>query len=172
MALAAAGAISRDDCLKLSAIRGAAMAQASASAAPGTMAAVQGTREAIEAAIQGFAGVRIANHNAPQQSVISGPRTAVASAVKALGDAGMRSTLLPVSGAFHTELVADARPPLSAAITQTQFQPARVPVRSQRSARNWRTSVSSAMGAVACAGAEVSVESAGTALPIASSRSR
>ena len=132
VALAAAGAISRDDCLKLSAIRGAAMAQASASAAPGTMAAVQGTREAIESAIQGFAGVRIANHNAPQQSVISGPRTAVESAVKALGDAGMRSTLLPVSGAFHTELVADARPPLSAAITQTQFQPARVPVYSNR----------------------------------------
>ena len=132
VALAAAGAISRDDCLRLSAIRGAAMAQASASAVPGTMAAVQGTREAIEAAIQGFAGVRIANHNAPQQSVISGPRTAVASAVKALGDAGMRSTLLPVSGAFHTELVADARPPLSAAITQTLFQPARVPVYSNR----------------------------------------
>ena len=132
VALAAAGAISRDDCLKLSAIRGAAMAQASASAVPGTMAAVQGTREAIESAIQGFAGVRIANHNAPQQSVISGPRTAVESAVKALGDAGMRSTLLPVSGAFHTELVADARPPLSAAITQTQFQPARVPVYSNR----------------------------------------
>ncbi len=132
VALAAAGAISRDDCLRLSAIRGAAMAQASASAVPGTMAAVQGTREVIEAAIQGFAGVRIANHNAPQQSVISGPRTAVASAVKALGDAGMRSTLLPVSGAFHTELVADARPPLSAAITQTLFQPARVPVYSNR----------------------------------------
>ncbi len=132
VALAAAGVISRDDCLRLSAIRGAAMARASASAVPGTMAAVQGTREAIEAAIQGFAGVRIANHNAPQQSVISGPRTAVASAVKALGDAGMRSTLLPVSGAFHTELVADARPPLSAAITQTLFQPARVPVYSNR----------------------------------------
>ncbi|WP_029888457.1 type I polyketide synthase [Polycyclovorans algicola] len=128
VALAAAGAISRDDCLRLSAIRGAAMAQASASAVPGTMAAVQGTREAIDMVIRSFQGVRIANHNAPQQSVISGPRAAVEAAVKALGEAGLRGTLLPVSGAFHTELVADARPPLSEAIHRTAFHTARFPV--------------------------------------------
>ncbi|ULQ46383.1 SDR family NAD(P)-dependent oxidoreductase [Flagellatimonas centrodinii] len=124
VALAAAGVISPADCLRLSAVRGAAMAQASDAAVPGTMAAVQGRREDIDAAIAPFDGVRIANHNAPGQSVISGPRAAVEAAVKALSEAGLRSTLLPVSGAFHTELVADARPPLSAAISETAFQPA------------------------------------------------
>ena len=128
VALAAAGVISPADCLRLSAVRGAAMAQASDAAVPGTMAAVQGRREDIDAAIAPFDGVRIANHNAPGQSVISGPRAAVEAAVKALSEAGLRSTLLPVSGAFHTELVADARPPLSAAIAETVFQPAELTV--------------------------------------------
>ena len=132
VALAAAGVISRDDCLKLSAVRGAAMATASASAVPGTMAAIQGTREAIDAVIRNFDGVRIANHNAPKQSVISGPRAAVEAAVNALDAAGLRSTLLPVSGAFHTELVADARPPLSATIAETPFHSAQIPVFSNR----------------------------------------
>ncbi len=133
VALSAAGVISAEDCLRLSAVRGAAMAAASAASVPGTMAAVQGERSAIEAQLGAFEGVRVANHNSPGQSVISGPRAAVEAAVEALGKAGLRSTLLPVSGAFHTELVASARPPLSAAIQATPFHPAAVPVYSNRS---------------------------------------
>lgn len=139
VALAAAGVISGHDCLKLSAVRGAAMATASASAVPGTMAAIQGAREAIDAVIGDFDGVRIANHNAPKQSVISGPRAVVEAAVKALDAAGLRSTLLPVSGAFHTELVADAKPPLSAAIAETLFHSAQIPVFSNRNGAPYPT---------------------------------
>ncbi|MGH8446627.1 MAG: beta-ketoacyl synthase N-terminal-like domain-containing protein, partial [Solimonas sp.] len=120
-ALMAAGVLAAPDFLRLSAIRGAAMASASQSSVPGGMAAVQGKRDAIAAIIAAHAGVKVANHNAPEQTVISGPKDAVAAAAKACDDAGMRATLLPVSGAFHTELVAGAQPPLSQAIHATDF---------------------------------------------------
>jgi acyl transferase domain-containing protein/NAD(P)-dependent dehydrogenase (short-subunit alcohol dehydrogenase family) len=133
VALAAAGAISAQDCLRLSAIRGAAMAAASEQTEAGAMAAVQAERGAVEAVIQAIDGVRIANHNAPQQSVISGPLAGIATAMKALEAAGYRVTRLPVSGAFHTPLVAPAQPPLSAAIAATPFQTPRRTVYSNRS---------------------------------------
>ncbi|HKY93206.1 MAG TPA: beta-ketoacyl synthase N-terminal-like domain-containing protein, partial [Nevskiaceae bacterium] len=127
-ALMAAGVLSPADFLKLSAVRGRAMAEASKSSVPGGMAAAQGRRERVTALIAEFAGVRVANHNAPEQSVISGPKDAVARAAQKLSDEGVRATLLPVSGAFHTELVAPARKPLSDAIHATAFSEARTPV--------------------------------------------
>ncbi|MGQ0529717.1 MAG: SDR family NAD(P)-dependent oxidoreductase [Panacagrimonas sp.] len=127
-ALMAAGALSAEDFLRLSAARGRAMAAASKSSQPGGMAAVQGMRERIAALVLGFDGVRIANHNAPEQSVISGPKDQIEKAVQKLGAEGLRASLLPVSGAFHTELVAPAKTPLSAAIHATEFKTARFPV--------------------------------------------
>ena len=120
-ALMSAGVIAPDDFLRLSAIRGRAMAAASKSTVPGGMAAVQGRRERVQALISGYTGVRIANHNSPEQSVISGPREAVEKAAQKLSAEGLRATLLPVSGAFHTDLVAPAKAPLSAAIHATTF---------------------------------------------------
>ncbi|MDP3858230.1 MAG: SDR family NAD(P)-dependent oxidoreductase [Stagnimonas sp.] len=133
-ALMAAGVIAPEDFLRLSAARGAAMA-AAASGSPGAMAAVQGRREQIAAHLVRFPGVLIANHNAPEQSVISGPRAAVEAAVAALTEAGLRAVPLAVSGAFHTELVAAAKAPLAAAIQATPFRPARYPVYSNSTAR-------------------------------------
>ncbi|HVT37378.1 MAG TPA: SDR family NAD(P)-dependent oxidoreductase, partial [Nevskiaceae bacterium] len=122
-ALCAAGVIGEADLLELSAVRGAAMEQAAQTSLPGTMAAVQGAREAIAAALDDFPGVRVANHNAPQQSVISGPREAVVAACTKLEGLGMRATPLPVSGAFHTDLVAAAQEPLAKAIRACRFHP-------------------------------------------------
>ncbi|MEW6167478.1 MAG: beta-ketoacyl synthase N-terminal-like domain-containing protein, partial [Pseudomonadota bacterium] len=123
VALHAAGVFAAEDLLRLSAARGQAMAEASKSAAPGGMAAVQAARARIAAAIARFDGVQIANHNAPEQSVISGPKAAVEAAVQALAAENLRAVLLPVSGAFHTALVAAAQAPLSAAIRATPFAP-------------------------------------------------
>jgi acyl transferase domain-containing protein/NAD(P)-dependent dehydrogenase (short-subunit alcohol dehydrogenase family) len=133
VALCAAGALEREDCLQLSAVRGAAMADAARLTAPGSMAAVQAARAAVEAAIAGLDGVQVANHNAPQQTVISGAVDAVATALERLGTAGHRVVKLPVSGAFHTPLVAPARAPLSAAIAATTFRTPRRAVYSNRS---------------------------------------
>ncbi|MGB1562794.1 MAG: beta-ketoacyl synthase N-terminal-like domain-containing protein, partial [Sinimarinibacterium flocculans] len=120
-ALMAAGVIAPEDFLRLSAIRGRAMAEAALQTEPGGMAAVQAPRADIAALIDGLDGVRIANHNAPGQSVISGPKARIEQAVAKLGEAGVRAVSLPVSGAFHTELVAPAQPPLSQAIHASRF---------------------------------------------------
>ncbi|MES2684107.1 MAG: SDR family NAD(P)-dependent oxidoreductase [Pseudomonadota bacterium] len=138
-ALLSAGVLSTEDFLKLSAVRGEAMASASKSSVPGGMAAVQGRREQITDLIAEFAGVIIANHNTPEQSVISGPKAAVEKAVAKLGQVGLKATVLPVSGAFHTELVAPAKTALSAAISATRFAPATLTVYSNSSALPYPT---------------------------------
>ncbi|MES2883592.1 MAG: SDR family NAD(P)-dependent oxidoreductase [Pseudomonadota bacterium] len=138
-ALLSAGVLSAEDFLKLSAVRGEAMASASKSSVPGGMAAVQGRREQITDLIAEFAGVIIANHNTPEQSVISGPKAAVEKAVAKLGQVGLKATVLPVSGAFHTELVAPAKTALSAAISATRFAPATLTVYSNSSALPYPT---------------------------------
>jgi acyl transferase domain-containing protein len=120
-ALHAAGVIDEADFLKLSATRGSVMAAAASSGAPGGMAAVSAARDRVAAAIAAFAGVKVANHNAPEQTVISGPAAQIDAAVAALSAAGLRVTKLPVSGAFHTELMEPAKAPLSAAIADASF---------------------------------------------------
>ncbi|HSW14334.1 MAG TPA: acyltransferase domain-containing protein, partial [Solimonas sp.] len=134
-ALLAAGVIDEPDFLHLSAVRGRAMAEASQSSEPGAMAAVQARREQVSAQLAAFPGVSIANHNAPEQCVISGPRAQVEKAAEQLTTAGLRATLLPVSGAFHTQLVAPAKAALSAAISAAKFSPAQFPVYSNQTAK-------------------------------------
>jgi acyl transferase domain-containing protein/NAD(P)-dependent dehydrogenase (short-subunit alcohol dehydrogenase family)/acyl carrier protein len=134
-ALLAAGTITEAEFLHLSAVRGRAMAEASGTSEPGGMAAVQGRREQVAKEITAFAGVTIANHNAPEQCVISGPKAQVEAAAKKLGEAGLRATLLPVSGAFHTPLVASAKAALSAAIHATRFAAPQLTVFSNQTAK-------------------------------------
>jgi acyl transferase domain-containing protein len=120
-ALHAAGVIDEASFLKLSAIRGRVMAEAASSGIAGGMAAVQAARDVVLTRIAPFAGVVVANHNAPEQTVISGPAEQIDKAIAAISGAGLRVTKLPVSGAFHTELMASAKGPLSAAIASTEF---------------------------------------------------
>jgi acyl transferase domain-containing protein/NAD(P)-dependent dehydrogenase (short-subunit alcohol dehydrogenase family)/acyl carrier protein len=127
-ALCAAGVIAPADLLRLSAVRGRCMAEATKTSQPGAMAAIQAKRDVVAKAIEGLRGVRIANHNAPEQSVISGAAAEVEDAAKKLEAAGVRVTRLPVSGAFHTELVAGAQEGLSAAIRSVSFRTPRFTV--------------------------------------------
>ncbi|WP_043766107.1 type I polyketide synthase [Algiphilus aromaticivorans] len=119
-ALHAAGVIDRDAFLRLSAARGAAMADAAGDNA-GAMAAVQASREQVDALLADAGRVWVANHNAPEQVVISGEADAVDAVIEKAKQQQLRATRLPVSGAFHTELVAAAQAPLSAAIDATHF---------------------------------------------------
>ncbi len=132
-ALHAAGVFDEDSFLKLSAVRGRVMNEAANAGTPGGMAAVQAPREQVAAVIAKIAGVKIANHNAPRQAVISGPAVGVDLAVDALSAANLRCIRLPVSGAFHTELMAGAQAPLSHAIAQTVFAQPRLCVYSNGS---------------------------------------
>ena len=129
-ALAAAGAMTFEDALRLVAARARAM-QRCCEAVPGAMAAVIGLpNETVEDVCARVDGLVIpANYNSPGQVVISGEQEAVAAACAALKEAGAKRALpLPVSGAFHSPLMEPARVELAAAIEATPFQAPRCPV--------------------------------------------
>lgn len=129
-ALAAAGAMTFEDALRLVAARARAM-QRCCEAVPGAMAAVIGLpNETVEEVCARVDGLVIpANYNSPGQVVISGEQEAVAAACAALKEAGAKRALpLPVSGAFHSPLMEPARVELAAAIEATPFQAPRCPV--------------------------------------------
>ena len=70
-----------------------------------------------------------ANYNCPGQVVISGEVDAVKNACEKLSNAGARrALLLPVGGAFHSELMIDAKKELSSAINQTVFNQPSCPI--------------------------------------------
>jgi [acyl-carrier-protein] S-malonyltransferase len=135
-ALVAAGVLTVAEGARLVAERGAAM-RAAADAAPGTMAAVLGLDpEAVASACATVDGCWPANDNAPLHVVVSGTVDGVAAATPVLKEAGARRVLpLEVGGAFHTPLMAPARPRLEAALDAAAYQEARVPVLSNVTAR-------------------------------------
>ena len=129
-ALVASGAVSFEDGIALVSARGDAMARAGEDA-PGTMAALLGIDDDdAEAACQRAEGdVWVANYNAPGQVVVAGTADAVAKASSIAKELGARRVLpIPVSGAFHTPLMAAARPPLRKALGDATFLAPEVPV--------------------------------------------
>jgi len=130
-ALHAAGVLDRESFLALAETRGRLMAQAEA----GAMAAIAMPADELEPRLRDFDGVVIANRNAPRQSVISGPRASIEAAVARLSAAGANARLLPVSGAFHSPLMAGAEAPLAAAIDACALGESRVPVYANDTAR-------------------------------------
>jgi [acyl-carrier-protein] S-malonyltransferase len=127
-ALAAAGAMSFEDGLRLVRWRGQLM-QAACERTRGAMAALIGLDEAPAREVCAAAGVELANLNCPGQLVVSGPSNAMATAIglaKAKG--AKRAIPLAVAGAFHSRLMASAQPGLQAALAQTPLAPPSVPV--------------------------------------------
>ncbi|MGY8949286.1 MAG: ACP S-malonyltransferase [Flavobacteriales bacterium] len=122
-ALVAAGVLSFEDGLRLVSTRAKAM-QKSCENTNGTMAAILGLEnDLIENICTKTNGIVVAaNYNCPGQVVISGEVKAVEEACSKLSDAGARRTLiLPVSGAFHSPLMEDAKAELSIAINNSNF---------------------------------------------------
>jgi [acyl-carrier-protein] S-malonyltransferase len=129
-ALVANGVLSFDDGLKLVSERAKAM-QAACDANPSSMAAILGLEDAtVEEICSQINGIVVpANYNCPGQLVISGETAAVEEACVKLKEAGAkRALLLPVNGAFHSPLMQPAQERLAAAIEQTKFRKATIPV--------------------------------------------
>lgn len=122
-ALAAAGAMSFEDALKLVEIRADEM-QKCCDKIPGTMAAVIAlSDETIESICSSIEGIVIpANYNCDGQVVISGELSAVEAACKAMKEAGAKRALpLIVGGAFHSPLMEPARAALAEGINSTKI---------------------------------------------------
>ncbi|SHE70425.1 ACP S-malonyltransferase [Chryseobacterium takakiae] len=129
-ALVANGVLSFDDGLKLVSERAKAM-QAACDANPSSMAAILGLEDAkVEEICSQINGIVVpANYNCPGQLVISGETAAVEEACAKLKEAGAkRALVLPVNGAFHSPLMQPAQERLAAAIEQTKFRKATIPV--------------------------------------------
>jgi malonyl CoA-acyl carrier protein transacylase len=131
-ALAAAEALSERDALELVVLRGRLMARAGA----GGMVALLGADAAERAPELAAAhGLALANDNCPTQVVLSGPTEALPAAVAAAQEAGLRTMDLPVSGAFHSEMMAPAVPEFAAALDRVEVREPRVTVLSAVTAR-------------------------------------
>jgi [acyl-carrier-protein] S-malonyltransferase len=121
-ALAAAGAVSDADAVRLVGARGEAMAETAAEH-PGAMAAILGLEDAVvEELCAGIDGVWPANYNCPGQLVVSGENAAVDRLLAEAAARGARRTVkLRVSGAFHSPLVARAAERLRPAVERVAW---------------------------------------------------
>lgn len=128
-ALVAAGVLELDAALRLVARRGALMA---AAGGDGGMSAVIGLDRAAVGEVvdaQDTPDLVVANDNAPGQVVISGTHAALAAASDAMLAAGARRVIgLPVSGAFHSPLMASVADELAAAFAAEAWRDANIPV--------------------------------------------
>lgn len=129
-ALAAVGALSFEDGLRVVRRRGELMAKAG-DRRPGTMVAIMGADdEDVEAACEsvseeGNGVVQTANYNAPGQVVISGDTEAVEQATARIRG---RAIPLPVSGAFHSPLMEYAREGLAEVLEAVEIQEPDCPI--------------------------------------------
>ena len=127
-ALAAAGAMSFEDGLRVVRQRGRFMQEA-CDATRGGMAAVIGLDEAPTREVCAGAGVVLANLNCPGQLVISGETDKIAKAMELAKIKGAKRAMpLQVAGAYHSPLMASARSKLQAELVKITISPPMVPV--------------------------------------------
>jgi [acyl-carrier-protein] S-malonyltransferase len=149
-ALAAVGALSLDDGVRIVTARGEAM-QAAADLRPGTMIALLGLDDddADAACRRADGDVWVANYNAPGQTVIAGEPAALERAAAAAKELGAKRAMpLPVGGAFHTPYMAPARDRLREVIAAATIHELEIPVyanvdaRSHQAAADWASLLS------------------------------
>jgi len=127
-ACVAAGVFSFRDGLEAVAVRGTEMAKVSI-ADPGLMMSIPADARVVDEVLGRVDGyVVAANKNSPRQTVISGETAAVKEAAELFRARGIEGTLLPVSAAFHSGVVAPAREPFMKTLRKLKVNPPSVPV--------------------------------------------
>ena len=132
-ALAAAGAMTFDEGLRVVAARGEAMAEAAATADSG-MAALLGADESaaqtiVEACNAEGGTASLANLNSPAELVVAGSSADMDWIDRHAKDLGARRVIpLKVAGAFHTHFMESAVAPLRAALASVSFTTPGIPV--------------------------------------------
>ncbi len=127
-ALAAAGAMSFADTLKLVQKRAAFMEEATKEA-KGAMAAVIGFDKTKLVEICLLTGAEIANFNSHEQIVITGHANKVEAAIEAIKAAGCQKVIpLSVSGAFHSSLMTNAAKRFANEVAVVDIKPTTIKV--------------------------------------------
>ncbi|MBX7103529.1 MAG: acyltransferase domain-containing protein [Gemmataceae bacterium] len=135
-ALCAAGCFEPASLFALSQLRGRLMARGGDQA--GTMLAVMAPLAEIESAFaEEKFGLVIANRNSPTQAVLSGSVAEITRAEVSLSRRKLRHVRLPVAGAFHSSLVAEAARPFRAALDPVAFREARLAVYANSTSREY-----------------------------------
>lgn len=131
-ALVMAGSLTLPDAFRLVRLRGELM-EASCPRGLGGMTAVVGLPAAEVARLcreeHGQGVVEVANHNAPDQTVISGEREALDRVASRCAEAGAKRVIpLAVSAPFHTSLLKPAGEGLAKALAQVSIADPQLPV--------------------------------------------
>ena len=113
-----AGACKEEDLLGMVRARGHAMAEAGNP--NGAMASIRASYSEVLKRLNGD-GLVVAARNAPQQTVVSGAAAAVRRFTQRLNSDGFTATMLPVSHAFHSPLVAEVAGAFSQHLAQCSF---------------------------------------------------
>jgi len=123
-ALVAAGCLSERDGLELVALRGKLMQESGERAGDGSMIALMGRGAAENAgALADAHALSVANDNSPQQVVLSGDRSGFEGVTAAARELGLRALELPVTGAFHSPMMAEAVPSFVEALERVEVSP-------------------------------------------------
>ncbi|MCH7866524.1 MAG: SDR family NAD(P)-dependent oxidoreductase [Myxococcales bacterium] len=126
-ALHAAGVLSEKDFLAVARRRGELMAQAAVT--PGAMTAVSKPIEEIRDLLAGWdSRVVIANHNAPQQVVLSGETDEIEAVEAKLAEQNITARRLPVATAFHSPVVEKASGAFGEYLAEVEFSAPAKPV--------------------------------------------
>lgn len=135
-AMAAAGVLPFDAILELVSLRGRLMSQADPEGKGRMAAVVKLALPQVQACVdeaQNDTGetIVVANHNTPGQFVVSGTAAAMAKLQESVKAAKGRAVPLPVSGAFHSPLMADAAAEFESAVnavSKSAWNKARFPL--------------------------------------------
>jgi acyl transferase domain-containing protein/NAD(P)-dependent dehydrogenase (short-subunit alcohol dehydrogenase family)/NAD(P)H-dependent flavin oxidoreductase YrpB (nitropropane dioxygenase family) len=128
VALHAAGVVDRESMFRISRRRGTLMSEAEG----GAMAAAMLAPEAMAPYLARFTSVVIANVNAPEQVVLSGPADAIDAVATALREDGHGAQRLAVSAAFHSPLMRPASEPFAQFLRSIDFAAPAIPVHANR----------------------------------------
>ncbi|MBR6880204.1 MAG: ACP S-malonyltransferase [Clostridiales bacterium] len=127
-ALVTAGAMTFDEAVRLTRIRGNLMSSY-VPAGLGTMAAIIGLpKETIEEKVEPIEGATVANYNCPGQIVITGEKEAVEKGMEVLSEAGAkRAVELKVSGPFHSPMLKGAGEKLRVELDKAEITDLKIP---------------------------------------------
>ncbi|MDA8161426.1 MAG: ACP S-malonyltransferase [Desulfobacteraceae bacterium] len=137
-ALWAAGALELDDVFRLVQARGRIMDETGAKR-PGAMAAIIGLKKEeldgliLPLALRGI--IATANHNSPEQIVVTGEVRLVDALVKLVKEKGARAVPLKVAGAYHSPLMKEAADKFGKILEQIKFSTPKIPLYSNVTAK-------------------------------------
>ena len=127
VALCAAGVFPEESLYPLLWARGSRMLEAGGDDT-GTMMAVRGPLEALNALIRGRQDVFTANFNAPLQTVLSGRRETLQDLLAAMQGTELQGRFIPVGCGFHSPFVAKAGEAFARDLAAVRYAPAAVTV--------------------------------------------